>query len=370
MLGKRKTIFRKSVKMPPKRTNNVNSDKNSSEKSFYINQYSNAYCNISKDMNLLNKKKSKAKNSVLLFARKKMSQLGSVKTINRKKNNINNNNNNNLKDSKTKFIHPKRNSLYTRTNQLKRKATIKPKKKTFLSLFRGNNFSDYELNELGYKQALEYDHRNFIMYYWSLIRREHIIVHTFFSFDDYNVFSIKLSKFVFSVALDFALNVVFFFDESMRRVNYDYGRFNFIAQFPQSLYSTVISESIDVFLRYLCLTEKEMYRIKQLEKKKKRKDINQKIFKILTCIKIKFFGYFAFSSVLLAFFWYYVSAFCAVYRNTQMILFKDSFISFLLSLLYPFGLYIIPTSLRIIALRAKKKNLQCLYNYSDIIPLI
>jgi hypothetical protein len=93
MLGKRKTIFRKSVKMPPKRTNNVNSDKNSSEKSFYINQYSNAYCNISKDMNLLNKKKSKAKNSVLLFARKKISQLGSVKTINRKKNNINNNNN-------------------------------------------------------------------------------------------------------------------------------------------------------------------------------------------------------------------------------------------------------------------------------------
>ena len=172
------------------------------------------------------------------------------------------------------------------------------------------------------------------------------------------------------MALDFALNVVFFFDESMRRVNYDYGRYNFIAQLPQSLYSTVISESIDVFLRYLCLTEKEMYRIKQLEKKKKRKDINQKIFKILTCIKIKFFGYFAFSSVLLAFFWYYVSAFCAVYRNTQIILFKDSFISFLLSLLYPFGLYIIPTSLRIIALRAKKKNLQCLYNYSDIIPLI
>ena len=82
------------------------------------------------------------------------------------------------------------------------------------------------------------------------------------------MFSINLSKFVFSVALDFALNVVFFFDESMRRVNYDYGRYNFIAQLPQNLYSTVISESIDVFLRYLCLTEKEMYRIKQLENKR------------------------------------------------------------------------------------------------------
>ena len=156
----------------------------------------------------------------------------------------------------------------------------------------------------------------------------------------------------------------------MSKIYLDYGKYNIIAQIPQALYTTIISEVIDVLLRYLCLTEKDMYRIKKIKNKKNLKDTNKEICKILRCIKLKFLGYFAFTSAFLAFFWYFVSAFCAVYKNTQIILFKDSFLSLFLSLLYPFGLYIIPTSLRIIALRDSKKSLQCLYNSSDIIPLI
>ena len=55
------------------------------------------------------------------------------------------------------------------------------------------------------------------------------------------------------------------------------------------------------------------------------------------------------------FFWYFVSIFCAIYENTQIILFKDFAFSLLLSLLYPFLLYLVPTILRIISLRSKKK---------------
>ena len=357
----RRIIYKKNIKMPPKRMSNVYIDKTSSEKSFCLNQYSNAN-NNSKDMNLLKRRKTKARNSVLIFNKKRMSQIDS-------NNKSKKGTRSSLKETNVKSIQNKRNSVYNKVIPGKRNSIIKTKKKTFFSLFRGNNFSDFELNELEYKLAVEYDKRSFFEYYWSLIRREHLIFHTFFSFDDYNIFSIKLSKCVFSIALDFALNVMFFFDDSMRKIYLDYGKYNIIAQFPQSLYSTIVSESIDILLRYLSLTEKDIYRIKQLEKKK-RKDINIKIFKILRCIKVKFFGYFIFSTVFLAFFWYFVSAFCAVYRNTQMFLFKDSFMSLFLSLLYPFGLYLVPSSLRTIALRDKKKSSKCLYNSSDIIPLI
>ena len=172
------------------------------------------------------------------------------------------------------------------------------------------------------------------------------------------------------MATDFALNVVFFFDDTMSKIYLDYGKYNFIALVPQAIYSTVVSEALDVFLRYLCLTEKAMYKIKKLEKNRNKNIINDEFFKILKCIKIKIFIYFAFTHILFAVYWYFVSAFCAVYKNTQMILFKDSFLSLFLSLLYPFGLYLIPTSFRIIALRDKKKSLKCLYKSSDIIPLI
>ena len=58
-----------------------------------------------------------------------------------------------------------------------------------------------------------------------------------------------------------------------------------------------------------------------------------------------------------------------MYANTQGILIADSYTSFFMGLLYPFALYLAPTALRIISLRAKEnKNLKILYALSDKIP--
>ena len=70
------------------------------------------------------------------------------------------------------------------------------------------------------------------------------------------------------------------------------------------------------------------------------------------------------------FFWYFISCFCAVYKNTQIILIKDTLISFGLSMLYPFGLNLFPGIFRIPALRAKNKNMKYLYQFSGIVALI
>ena len=65
------------------------------------------------------------------------------------------------------------------------------------------------------------------------------------------------------------------------------------------------------------------------------------------------------------FFWYFVSCFCAAYINTQKILINDTLISFAISMIYPFGLYLIPSILRLITLKPNKGNKefnQFLYN--------
>ena len=263
-----------------------------------------------------------------------------------------------------------RNSIKIFNRNSKKKLLNENNKKGPFFYFKGNNFSDFELNELPYEEAVDYDKRSFFTYYFQLIRRESLIIFTFFSWNDYNIMSIKLSKFMFSIALDFAVNVVFFFDESMHKIFLDYGKYNFLAQIPQIAYSTIASESLDVFLRYLGLIEKDIYKIKQIRKKKKKKGNKEKIFKILKCMKIRIFFYFLVTFLFMFFFWYFLSAFCGVYKNTQIFLIKDSMISFGLSLLYPFGLYIIPTGLRILSLLDKKKRLKFLYILSDIIPFI
>ena len=72
----------------------------------------------------------------------------------------------------------------------------------------------------------------------------------------------------------------------------------------------------------------------------------------------------------LGIFWYYISCFCVIYKNTQIYVIKDTSITFILSLLYPFGLCLIPGIFRIPSLRAKKKNKETLYKFSKIIQLI
>ena len=69
------------------------------------------------------------------------------------------------------------------------------------------------------------------------------------------------------------------------------------------------------------------------------------------------------------FFWYFISCFCAVYTNTQIILIEDTLISFCTSMLYPFAINLLPGFFRIAALRAKNRDKKCIYNISLLIAL-
>ena len=84
-------------------------------------------------------------------------------------------------------------------------------------------------------------------------------------------------------------------------------------------------------------------------------------------LKIKFTLIFIFNFVLLILFWYYISCFGAIYKNTQIHLIKNTIICFGLSLLYPFGLCLMPGIFRIPSLRASKQDKKCIYKLSIII---
>lgn len=228
-------------------------------------------------------------------------------------------------------------------------------------------YSNMELNEMEYLEAKQYDKRACTEVYWSILSREHLILFTFFSWDDYNLKIVKLSRFFFLVCTDMAMNVIFFTDENMHKVYVNYGKWDFIQNLQQSVYSLIISQIIQVFICYLTLTDKPVYQIKKnLFEKKNR---NAEIFKILKCIRIKLCIYYVYTFIFFLLYWYLITSFCAVYNNTQKIFMKDSLTSFLGGIIYPFPLYIFPALLRILSLKPKKMNLSCLYKFSDFIPI-
>ena len=95
--------------------------------------------------------------------------------------------------------------------------------------------------------------------------------------------------------------------------------------------------------------------------------------KILKCINIKFAIFFILNFVLLILFWFYLTCFNAIYNNTQIYLIENTFISFGISLFYPFIINIIPAVLRIYSLNEKNKDKNgenCLYKLSKIIQIL
>ena len=85
---------------------------------------------------------------------------------------------------------------------------------------------------------------------------------------------------------------------------------------------------------------------------------------------IKFISFFIISFLMLAFLWYYVSMFCAIYRNTQFHLIYDTLMSFGVSLLFPFVFYLLPGILRMISLSGKGHKRKILYEFSKILNFL
>ena len=153
----------------------------------------------------------------------------------------------------------------------------------------------------------------------------------------------------------------------MHQIYEDKGSFNLFYQLPQIIYSFFISSILNMILEFFALSEDNILNLKD---NKYGRNLNQRVTKLNKILNIKFALYFAISFILLLFFWYYLSMFCAVYRNTQIHLIKDTLISFLLSFIISFAIYLLPGIFRITALSKPKNKRYCLYKFSQVLQMI
>ena len=225
---------------------------------------------------------------------------------------------------------------------------------------RNNYLCDDELNNLNYEEALEIDFRSYFQFYLSLLKETHLFIFTFIVKNDYNIFLLKFSLFLLNFSLFYFINAVFCDDESIHKIYENEGESVYIYDIPQTIYSILVTQIVSFLLENLALSQDDFLSIKE---KEDAKLIQEETNKIRKCIKIKSLIFFIIGIFLLIGFWYYISAFDAVYYNTQIHLIKDTVVSYSTSLLYPFLLIVFPVFFRITSLHYKKK---WLYTVSKI----
>ena len=92
----------------------------------------------------------------------------------------------------------------------------------------------------------------------------------------------------------------------MHKIYQDKGKYNYLYQIPQILYSALISGFINSFIRNFALTQDNIIELKQ---ERVKIHIEQKINKLIFKLKLKFIIFFISTFIILIFLWYYITVF-------------------------------------------------------------
>ena len=255
-------------------------------------------------------------------------------------------------------------SYYFVKNQIKKNVDIKNNHKfeKINNLKNINKFIDEEINGLPYNLALQYDKRAYFDYYFSLLKTKHNLIFALCNHSDYNSGIIKIDLFLIGFTIDYTVNALFYNDDTMHKIYESKGQFDILSQLPIIIYSYLISLILNTPLNSLALSNDAILDFKQ---NKSKNDIMNRTEKLKKILSFKFILYFIVSFLFLIFFWYYISMFSVIYKNTQIHLLKDTLMSLGLSLVVPFVIYLLPGLFRIPSLQHKKRN--CLFNISKIL---
>ena len=257
-----------------------------------------------------------------------------------------------------------KNKIYKKSSINNSNINLKAKKNNKKNKVNKKEYIDEEINGFSYKRAISYDKRNYCQYYASLLKTNHNLISALFNSNDYNSGIIKIDLFFIGFTNDYTVNALFYNDDTMHKIYVSKGDFDLVTQIPIAALSTIITMILNFPLNFLALTNDAIINFKESNIKD---NILIKAKNLKNILIVKFVLYFFISFLFLLFFWYYISMFCVVYKNTQIHLLKDILMSFGFSLIVPFGIYLFPGIFRISALSNASKNRECLYNFSKFL---
>ncbi len=228
------------------------------------------------------------------------------------------------------------------------------------------DYESDELNELPFDKALKKDKRNFCVYYCNILAVSHIILNLFFRQSDYNLFVVKLGLLFMTFPINLTFNSFFFTNEKIK-INYvksveDIS--TFWSNISNTVYSSILSSTFLIILKFISLTHNS---IRALRKMKNVELAKKKSVCLLRCIKLRIFIYYILSFAFLIIFGFYVLCFCAIFENTQLILVRSTFTSWLISLLYPFIICFITSLFRSLSFTCESK---CLYIVKQLLQML
>ena len=233
--------------------------------------------------------------------------------------------------------------------------------------------SKYILDNYDYEEAIIYDKRHYLRLFFIFIISKDNLLNIIFFNPPLELKPLRFSIFIFSYACDIALNALFYLSDNISdRYQYEGENllfFSIVNNMIISAISTLVSYFLILFFQSLTQSNEKIENIFREEENMLKNDKNYKvkettkikieneILKILKCLKIKIFCFIILESVFMIFFFYYVTAFCDVYKSTQTSWLLDCVTSYFISLIITISVSIIFSALYKLSIIYKLKFL-------------
>ena len=139
--------------------------------------------------------------------------------------------------------------------------------------------------------------------------------------------STKIALFILFMCFYFAFTALFFNDSIMREIYKYKGNTTAAVHIPNIVLSSICSIIMGIIVRFVSLNERDIVKITQEENPEQRKTLAEKARRIS---KIKMILLYAIAGLLIILCWYYVAAFSAIFKNSQVHYFINVLLSFII----------------------------------------
>ena len=222
--------------------------------------------------------------------------------------------------------------------------------------------TDDDLNSASYEVAQKQDTRTFGQYYWSLLKMKQLCIFTFYTYTDHNLRLIKIGLFILFLSFYFAFTALFFNDSIMRAIYTYKGNTDAAIHVTNIVLSSLCCLIMNYIVRFVALSERDINKITNDKDVDNRKALAAQTKK---CLQIKIYALFVIASLLIGLCWYYVAAFCAIFKNSQGHYFINVLVAFIVCNIWPCVTSLIAPVFRKKSL--KDQNSECMYKFSQII---
>ena len=218
---------------------------------------------------------------------------------------------------------------------------------------------EVDVDNCNFKDAQKNEERSILKYFFLLLLQQIEIIRIFFFKNDFEIFSISLSLFLFSIASDYTMNALLFSDDIISERYDNKGSLNPLTTYTLTIVSNILGNIISIIAVKLTSFSPSLELLAR--ERMKEKDYVEHLKKILKVIKCKLILYFIYVFTMMIVYLYFLCAFCSVYKASQWNWFTNGITSNVLSFLTTLGITLLITLCRYIGLHC---NSERIYNIS------